>query len=159
MKSNEQEIRVIFEKYSRRIVLFCNSFIKNFEESEDITTEVFVELWKRMYNFKTESNIKAFLFITAKHKCLNVLNRKNKIITCELNQDYAEINAIVIDNIYEQLLSEVEKLPTRQKQIIKSYLAGLKASEISNKLSISYKTVCNLKYIAENTLKKKLHAI
>jgi RNA polymerase sigma-19 factor, ECF subfamily len=155
----ENQIKIIFERYSRRIVLFCNGMIKNMEEAEDISVDVFVELWKRMGDFKTESNIKAFLFITAKNKCLNYLNVKKKIRTCELNQDYAEINAIVMDNLYTLLYDEVERLPPKQKAIIKSYLSGLKASEIANKLGISYKTVCNVKAIAEHSLKKKLSIV
>lgn len=154
MKSNEQEIKTIFDKYSRRIALFCNGMIKNMEEAEDITIDVFVELWKRIANFETEDKAKAFLFITAKNRCLNYLQRK-KIVTCELT-DYAEINAIVMDNIYEHMIEEVEKLPVRQRAIIKSYLAGLKASEIAVKLGISLKTVCNVKAIAENSLRLKL---
>jgi RNA polymerase sigma-70 factor (ECF subfamily) len=155
----ENQIKIIFERYSRRIVLFCNGLIKNMEDAEDISVDVFVELWKRIGDFKTEDSIKAFLFITAKNKCLNHLNVKNKIRTCELNQDYAEINAIVMDNLYNLLYDEIERLPTKQKAIIKSYLSGLKASEISKKLGISYKTVCNVKAIAENSLKKKLHLL
>jgi RNA polymerase sigma-19 factor, ECF subfamily len=155
----ENQIKKIFERYSRRIVLFCNGFIKNMEDAEDISVEVFVELWKRIGDFKTEDSIKAFLFITAKNKCLNHLRVKKKIITCELNQDYAEISAIVMDNLYNLLYDEIERLPTKQKAIIKSYLSGLKAYEIANKLGISYKTVCNVKAIAENSLKKKLHLL
>lgn len=156
MKSNEQEMKAIFDKYSRRIVLFCNGMIKNIEEAEDITIDVFVELWKRINDFKTESNIKAFLFITAKNKCLNYIHRK-KIVTCELNADYAEINAIVMDNLYEHIYKEVEKLPNRQKGIIKGYLSGLTAHEISKKLGISYKTVCNVKVEVIKKLKLKFH--
>lgn len=154
MESIKNEIKLMFEKYSRRIVLFCNSITKNMEEAEDITIDVFVELWKRINNFETEDKAKAFLFITAKHKCLNYLNCK-KIVTCELT-DYAEINTIVMDNIYEHMIEEVEKLPVRQRTIIKSYLSGLKASEIAMKMGISLKTVCNVKAIAENSLRLKL---
>lgn len=159
MKNHEEKTKRIFNQYSRRIALFCNGLIKNMEESEDITIDVFVELWKRIGNFSTEDNIKAFLFITAKNKCLNYLNIKKKIRTCELNQDFAEINAIVMDDLYNRLYDEVEKLPNRQKTIIKSYLSGLKASEISKKLGISYRTVRNTKFIAEHSLKKKLSAV
>jgi RNA polymerase sigma-19 factor, ECF subfamily len=152
----ENQIKIIFERYSRRIVLFCNGLIKNMEDAEDISVDEFVELWKRIGDFKTEESIKSFLFITAKNKCLNHLRVKKKIKTCELNQDYAEINAIVMDDLYNHLYNEVDRLPKQQQAIIKSYLSGLKASEISKKLGISYKTVCNVKAIAENSLKKKL---
>jgi RNA polymerase sigma factor (sigma-70 family) len=155
----EDQIKIIFEKYSKRIVLFCNGMIKNMEEAEDTTVDVFVELWKRIKDFKTEDNIKAFLFITARNRCLNHLRVKKKIITCELKYDYEEISALVVDEIYNHLYNEVERLPNRQRAIIKSYLSGLKASEISKKLGISIKTVCNLKGIAENSLKEKLNGL
>jgi RNA polymerase sigma factor (sigma-70 family) len=155
----EDKIKIIFEKYSKRVVLFCNGMIKNMEEAEDLTVDVFVELWKRINDFKTEDNIKAFLFITARNRCLNHLRVKKKIITCELKYDYEEINAFVVDEIYNHMYNEVERLPRQQRAIIKSYLSGLKASEISKKLGISIKTVCNLKAIAENSLNKKLHAL
>jgi RNA polymerase sigma factor (sigma-70 family) len=155
----EDQIKIIFEKYSKRIVLFCNGMIKNMEEAEDTTVDVFVELWKRIKDFKTEDNIKAFLFITARNRCLNHLRVKKKIITCELKYDYEEINAFVVDDIYNHIYKEIELLPNRQRAIIKSYLSGLKASEIANKLGISIKTVCNLKGVAENSLKKKLNGL
>lgn len=151
----EVQIKAIFDKYSRRLVLFCNSITKNMEEAEDITIDVFVEFWKRIDNFKTEDKAKAFLFITAKNRCLNYIQRR-KIVTCELT-DYAEINAIVMDSIYEHMIEEVEKLPVRQRGIIKGYLSGLNAHEISKKLGMSYKTVCNVKATAINKLKSNLN--
>lgn len=159
MNKNEEKTKTIFNKYSKRIVLFCNGMIKNMEDAEDISVDVFVELWKRIENFNTEDNIKAFLFITAKNKCLNYLKSKKKRRTCELNSDYAEINAIVMDNLYVYLYDEIEKLPKKQKAIIRSYLSGLKVSEISKKLGVSYKTVCNIKGIAEKSLKKKMYKL
>lgn len=155
-------MKKIFDNHFKRIVLLCNNIIKNKEDAEDIAIDVFVELWKRIDSFKSEDHIKGFLILASKRRCLNYVKRKKTII-CYIDDknddliDHAEINAKVIDMLYKKIQEEVAHLSWRQKDIIERYLAGESPRDISNKLGIKYKTVCNLRDVAINTLKSKLN--
>lgn len=133
--------------------------LKNTHDAEDITADVFMELWRRFDNFKSSGHIEGFLIVTAKNRCLNHLLKNNKIKFCELHDDltdYAEINSKVIDTLYIKIKEEVERLPWRQRDIGKLILSGLTSAQIADKLGINYKTVCNLKGVIIATLRLNL---
>lgn len=151
-------MKEIFDTHFRRIVLFCNSITKNMEDAEDIAIDTFVELWKHYDESNTNEQIKAFLFLVSKRKCLNHI-KKARIRTCEINDaliNYADINSMVIDSLHKKISEEVEQLPWRQRDVARLILFGFDAKQIAMKLGIDRKTVFNTKYVVINTLKQRL---
>ena len=46
------------------------------EDAEDVVQNVFIHLYERQHLFKTCTNLKAYLFISIKNKCLDILARR-----------------------------------------------------------------------------------
>jgi RNA polymerase sigma-70 factor (ECF subfamily) len=153
-----------FDKYFMVVVFFCVKLIKNREDAEEITVDTFVALSECIDNFKSEIAVRAFLFKTAKNKCINFSIKKKShfnIKTFELSEDDAyferqEISALVIEKLYENMHNEIKNLTPRQKEIIDGYLDGTGPSELSNRLGIKFQTVCNIKNNVVNKIRKNL---
>lgn len=49
----------------------CQKFIGNDDDAEDVAQEIFIELWHQHRKFESLDQIKAFLYLSIKNKCLN----------------------------------------------------------------------------------------
>ncbi|HJU45324.1 MAG TPA: sigma factor, partial [Chitinophagaceae bacterium] len=70
-KGEEEAFRILFQQYFRPLCFFAHSFIDDMEPAKDIAQEALYKLWNRKENFITLTNIKAFLYISAKNACIN----------------------------------------------------------------------------------------
>ncbi|MEM1002317.1 MAG: sigma-70 family RNA polymerase sigma factor, partial [Bacteroidota bacterium] len=78
LKSGEQSA------YSRLIDLFqqkvfstCISFVPNKSEAEDLTQEVFLEVFKSMGGFKGHSKLSTWIYRITTNKCLEYIRKHN----------------------------------------------------------------------------------
>ena len=63
----------LFEIYFKKLVLFAEYFLMDREEAEDIAQEVFVDLWTNVRELPEISNLKSYLFVQVRNRCLNRL--------------------------------------------------------------------------------------
>lgn len=150
----------IFKKLYPSICSFANKYLKDKQGAEDISQEVFIELWKQREKFESIEQVKAFLYLSAKNKCLNVLkhvNVKDKhiqetmAISGEEDESFEEY---VIKTEVNAFINEViESLPPQRRKIIILSMNGLKNNEIAEELGISVNTVKLQKKIAYEKLK------
>lgn len=144
------------------IYSFARRFTGEDIEAEDITAETFVKFWQLRERFQNVSNIKAFLYLTARNACFDYLRfTKRKTQHIEEFQKFLqedqfnnfqshEIRGEVLSRIYRA----IEELPQQCRQVIKlSFLEGLKNEEISHLMGISDKTVRNQKALGLKILR------
>jgi len=144
----------IYEKYVRQCMYLASSFVER-TEAEDVVMEAFVKLWERFGNFDTEYKAKAFLMITIKNQCINIVKRR--VSTCELVDIEDESNLMVIDaEVIASLHRHIESLPEKQKNVVKLFLKGLTYKEVAAKLGVKEKTVLNQRYLSICDLKRKI---
>ena len=75
---NQQAFRLFVEKHQLSVIKVCNGFLHNHEDAEDVTQEVFVEVYQSIHKFRGDSKLSTWLHRIAVNKSLNHL-RKNKI--------------------------------------------------------------------------------
>jgi len=164
-QGNTRAFTTIYNIYYPRLFNFAKRMVENRQEAQDITAETFVKLWRLHQNFSTHEKIRAFLFVTARNACYDVLkyNAKESSQQKELVHQLLpetdnvilrdEIKADVLDHIY----TEIEKLPQQCKAVFTlSYLEGRKNSEVAELLKITDKTVRNQKVLAKKLLRVAL---
>lgn len=71
------EFNQIVHNYKDRILNVCYRFVLNKEDAEDLTQEVFIEIYKSFGSFKGDSGIYTWIYRIAVNKSLDFL-RKNK---------------------------------------------------------------------------------
>ena len=143
--------------------LFANKFINNYDDAEDLTQEVFIELWNQRAKFVSIEQVKAFLYLSIKNRCINLkkhFNIREKYAQATLSDNEAFIDEYVIEvEVVNSLNHAINTLPEQQKQVIILGLQGFKNEEIAQNMQISINTVKLYKKIAYKQLRTKISTI
>ena len=137
----------LFEAYFKKMTLFAEYFLLDRDEAEDIAQEIFVDLWNNSSALPNISNIKSYLFVQVRNRCLNRLKHlhveDNYKQWLQEAQIYAEIPEAEIDQeILERVYQVIEELPEQSKIIFKRcVLDGKKYKEVAEEMDISINTV------------------
>jgi len=175
LKNGDREAyRFIIDRYQTSILNFCYRFVKNRETAEDLTQDVFIEVYKSINYFRSESKFSTWLFRIAITKSLNYLKglkRKKRygFIKSIFSDDKTEEFVIVSDAQNPQQIMEdqdeitrlslaVESLPENQKvAFILCKNDELSYKEIAEILNTTVSSVESLIFRAKTNLKKKLY--
>lgn len=129
--------QVFSEAYSR---------LKNKEDAENITQDVFISLWEQRSAIKIQ-NIEAYLHTVTKNKTLNYIV-KNRPALLDFNMEIATgitpAYQLLFKEAESQLSAKIYQLPKQQRSIIQlRYLENRTTTEIAQELGLSVKTVRN----------------
>ena len=76
---NDESFRIIVDKYQRLILNSCYRFVYNRETAEDLTREVFIEVYRSINMFRNDSKLSTWIYRIAISKSLDYLkSRKRK---------------------------------------------------------------------------------
>ena len=164
----------LYLMYYPKLVRFAKEFVVLEEDAENITQDVFTDLWERRDAIDHIENVNAYLFRLVRNRCLDYLKHKvfeqkyaenvQASFEIELNLklqslDRFDVSDISEGNEMERLVRDaINSLPKRCRDIfLLSRMKGLKYREISEKLGISVNTVECQMGIALKKLRAKLN--
>ena len=164
----------LYLMYYSKLVRFAKEFVVLEEDAENITQDVFTDLWERRDAIDHIENVNAYLFRLVRNRCLDYLKHKvfeqkyaenvQASFEIELNLklqslDRFDVSDISEGNETERLVRDaINSLPKRCRDIfLLSRMKGLKYREISEKLGISVNTVECQMGIALKKLRVKLN--
>jgi RNA polymerase sigma-70 factor (ECF subfamily) len=162
---SEDAFTTVYRHLYQRVYWFAKKFIAETEDARDLTAETFVQLWQLNNTFPTIDAVAAFLYVTVRNKCYNLLKhrqmkagRREELLR-QLNEreegDFFE--ELVQLQLVRRIYAEVDKLPPRMKDIfLLSYRDGLKPAEIAELLQIKAQTVINQRVTAVRLLQLAL---
>ena len=144
--------------YYPKLVRFAKEFVMSEEDAENITQDVFADLWEKRESMDHIENINAYLFRLVRNRCLDYLKHKvfeqkyvenvQASFEVELNLKMQSLDRFDVLDIYEgnemeKLVREaINSLPKKCRAIfLLSRMGGLKYREISERLGISVNTV------------------
>lgn len=162
---SEEAFTTVYRHLYQRVFWFAQKFVEEIEEAQDLTAESFVQLWQQNNTFPTIDSVAAFLYVTVRNKCFNLLkHRKMKAsrrdellhqLTDREQGDFFEEQVQL--QLVRRIYAEVDKLPPRMKEIfLLSYRDGLKTGEIAERLQIKAQTVTNQRVTAVKLLQLAL---
>mgnify|MGYP005935919135 CR=1 FL=1 len=146
-RKDHDAFKELFEKYFKKMTLFAEYFLLDRDEAEDIAQEVFVDLWNSSTTLPDISNLKSYLFVQVRNRCLNRLkhlhvedNYKQWLLEA---QSYAEISETEADpEVLKRVYDAIEELPDQSRIIFKRcVLDGKKYKEVAEEMDISINTV------------------
>jgi RNA polymerase sigma-70 factor (ECF subfamily) len=158
--------REVYLEYAPMLLRFAEKFVSEFY-AEDIVHDVFLKLWDKQVFLLPESEIRQILYVAVKNACIDQLRKFNqeqeyidkRMIQLKLDElDFYEASdeLFMKKDLLRILLQKIEELPERSREVFKmSYLEGLKAAEIAERLNVSTRTVENLLYRSLLLLRKK----
>lgn len=158
---SEEAFTTVYRHLYRRVFWFARKFVQDIEDARDLTAEAFIQVWQQNQNFKDLNAVEAFLHVTVRNKCFNLLKHQ-QMKAGRRDELLRQLQVREQGDFFEELLqlqlvgriyAEVNKLPPRMKEIfLLSYRDGLKPAEIAALLQIKPQTVTNQRITAVKLL-------
>lgn len=155
-------LKELFERYYRDIYTYLYGLSHDASLSEDLASEVFLEVVKSIATFRGEADIKTWLFSIARHQWYAHLKKKKRHIPTESIHELYDSNFIGMQpesflNEVEQLICELLKEESELSQkIFQMRLEGYSYYEIALKLEISESSARVVFFRAKAKIKKLL---
>jgi RNA polymerase sigma-70 factor (ECF subfamily) len=147
-KGEEAALRQLFEQLYPRLCYFARSILQHDMEAEDVVQEAFMKLWRQRQQFHSIAALRSFLYISARHACLNILKHQRVVHHHESGAQAPEAeettvaHRIIQAEVAGQLREALDKLPPGCKQVIElGYLEGMRNNEIARLLHVSVNTI------------------
>jgi len=171
--SDPSAFRDIFVAFHRMVFNISYRMTGNRQDSEDITQEVFLNVYKSIGRFRFDSKLSTWLYQVTINRCLNHLSRKKLQMWFSLDfisESEAEQNTHLRDNSIDRPDNKLEQkeseaiiqkcinaLPKWQKiAIILHRYEGLSYQEIANIMNCSVSSVESRLFRAKQNLCNKL---
>ena len=171
--ADEHVFRQLIEEYQDKVFNTCISLVKNAEDADDLTQEVFIEVFKSIHKFKEDSRLSTWIYRIAVNKSLEHLRRmkrkKRTGILTWFNKENQHLSEDTVDFNHPGVLAEnkeqarilfrsIEKLPESQKVAFTLHkLEGLSYDQIAKVMQKSLSSVESLMHRAKTNLRKDLY--
>ncbi|MDD3434805.1 MAG: sigma-70 family RNA polymerase sigma factor [Candidatus Pacebacteria bacterium] len=154
LNGDKQSFEILVQRYLKEIYSFIFYYLRDRDEAEDITQEVFLKTWRQLKKFNLEKSFKTWLYTIAKNTTFDVLrqkqNEKNKKIV--FNNDNLFLQEKNSNLLPEAILEDkklkttldwaVTNLPLKYQEVIDLHInEDLKFREIADSLGESTNTV------------------
>lgn len=171
MINNPHTFKNLYDRYKVLVYNVALNYLQNIEDAEEITQDVFIQLYHSLDKFKNESSIKTWIYRITINKCLDFIKHKKSkkrlfIFGQKSNNEFEIQNfsnfehpGILLENKENAsvLFSVINELTENQKTaFILSKLDEMSNPEISEIMNLSISSVESLIFRAKTTLKEKL---
>ncbi|RWC02694.1 sigma-70 family RNA polymerase sigma factor [Mesorhizobium sp.] len=164
-KGDRAAVRLLFMRHHARIYRFVARQTGSEMMADDITNEVFLELWRQAPGFEGRSEVSTWLLGIARFKALSLLRKKKEdwIDDDDAAQvpDSADTPEVVTmkEDKAAALRRFVDALPEEHRTVIDlAYYHGQSVTEIGEVLSIPVATVKTRMFYARKKLGEALKA-
>lgn len=169
MKESQLPFTEIVDSYQVMVRGICMSFLKSSKEAEDISQEVFIEIYRSLKNFKGDCALSTWIYRIATSKSIDQIRKKNRkkrfaIFNRNIepddtgNKDSSNLGIDVekkerINALYKTLAM----IPENQRiALTLNKIEGFSYKEISEIMKTTTKAVESLISRGKANLKKKL---
>jgi RNA polymerase sigma-70 factor (ECF subfamily) len=164
----------LIDRFQQKVFSTCLSFVPNKEDAEDITQEVFIEVFNSICKFKGDSKLSTWIYRITTNKCLEFIRKKNTKKRCAFLQSlmgteipidksnyFTEFNhpGILLENKEksEIIFRAINLLPESQRIIFTlGKIEGKSYQEISAIANKSISSVESLMFRANKKLQELL---
>jgi RNA polymerase sigma-70 factor (ECF subfamily) len=169
---DESAFKTLVETHQKRVFNTVLAIIQDFEEAEDVSQEVFMEVYQSVGKFRGESKISTWLYRIATTKALEqIRKRKTAKRFAFFTSLFGESNEILHESVdfihpgvvLEQqenskiLFKAINQLPENQKVAYTlNNIEGLSYQEITEVMQMSLSSVESLLFRAKTNLRKSL---
>ncbi|HOK51735.1 MAG TPA: RNA polymerase sigma factor [Bacteroidales bacterium] len=167
-EGDEKAFAWLIEQYSNMVLHVAYGFLQDYQEAEDLMQEVFVAVYENIAHFRSESNLKTWIYRIAINKSLNQQRKLKWKTWMGSIEDYllwqhktAENTTPQILLIHQEQMDAIEKalqkLPSNQRTafILHKY-DDLPHAEIAKIMNLSIPAVESLIHRAKLNLQKLL---
>jgi RNA polymerase sigma factor (sigma-70 family) len=172
-EGDQNAFRQLYDMYNVRVYNTCLSYLQNVPEAEEVTQDVFLEVYQSAGKFLSRSSVTTWVYRIAVNKSLDKLRYRNRqkrfaFISSIFNQQTGELAydppsfehpGVVAENREKaaKLFGALKELPENQQTaFILKQIEGLSQKEIAAVMDVGEKAVESLIQRAKGNLRKKL---
>jgi len=165
VKGNHQLFKELIVRYQSKVFAVALKVSNNQKDAEDISQEVFLQLYRSLENFNGESSLATWIYRITMNKAIDF---KRKQVKQQENETSELLSTLQEDNLLspeEALIKTIDKelihsylieLPQAYSDVLKLYyFEELTYGEIALKLNVAVKTVESRLYRAKRLIKDK----
>lgn len=154
----------IYELYHFKVFCFVKKYTAQLADSEDVTQNVFIHLWK--YRAKLDPNVtlEAILFKSSKQEISKWYKKQNRIFSVEADQLIKELDSAAepdedISSQLEKIEYLLNKIPEKRRKIFSLHkFEDRSYKEIAVEMNMSPSAVANqisktLQFLKKNSIK------
>ena len=72
---DDRPFQELFRRYQNMVWRVCYSFMRNADDAEDLTQEIFIRVYRSLHNFEGRSSLKTWIYRIAINTCQNEIRR------------------------------------------------------------------------------------
>lgn len=163
LKGNIDSFNILVNKYELNILRFVYNTLRDREASEDITQEVFITVYNKLYTFNKNYKFSNWLFQIARNKCIDYIRKYKRVyeanvedikdvvsneISPQENAEYKEVKELIVTFI--NTLNDTD----RQIIILRYSNERLTFSDIADILNMTESAVKRRYYKARDKFKE-----
>ncbi|MFN7118159.1 MAG: RNA polymerase sigma factor [Saprospiraceae bacterium] len=172
-QGSQQAFSRLVEQFQQQVLNTCLGFVPRLQDAEDLTQEVFLEVFRSIGNFRAEAKLSTWIYRVTVRKCLEYIRYQNRqkrwaFMKNLVGLDTPEAQSlasgmdhpgIALENQERSaiLFLKMEELVDNQRTaFVLHKVEGLSHQEISEILQVSIASVESLIFRAKQQLQKKL---
>lgn len=153
---------VVYRHFFTDLYLYAEHLYRNTPElPDDAVQNAFCYLWEHTSErFETCLQLKTFLYTAIRNRYFNYMDHQKVHVKYETEQSRVEDGEeaeVYHNEVCAYLTESLHLLPPKHASVMRLYLDGYESEEIAQQLSMSIRTVYNLKSESVAILKKKLN--
>ena len=161
VEGNELAFTKLVTLHWDHVFYLAVSFLKSYEEAEELTQDIFVKLWLKRDNLKKVENFVPYLHVISKNHLISHIRKAisepgelpNNLVSEIIPEAQLEFK-----QTYALIMAAMQHLTPQQKSVFElSRLQGLSQKEVSQRLNITERTVNWHIILALKFLKDNLH--
>lgn len=171
-QKESKALEELYDRYSPVLYTLINKIVKDKSASEEILSDIFVIIWQKIDQFKSESeNVYTWMINLARNKALDFVRRnrnpeeieeycdeyENEYIIPHLSSSAEPIDLDKALSMKDKVSESFNKLTDAQRYVLNlAYYRGYSKEEIAHDLNIPIPTVKSKISIALGNLNKNL---
>ena len=160
--SNHKAFEAVFITYYNKTKALIYGYIKSESDAEELTEDLFVNLWINRQSIDTSKSFDAYLHTIARNAAINYLNHKYVHLAYTNKFQFQECSSTSEEDLIARELGLliddlVEKMPEQRKQIyILSRNEGISNTEIAERLNTTKRNVESQLSLALKEIRKAI---
>jgi RNA polymerase sigma-70 factor (ECF subfamily) len=164
-RGNHEAFEHLVKRYQNPLLNFVYRYVGNRQTAEDLTQEVFMQIYRAAARFEPKAKVSTWIFKIAYNLCMNEMKRRKRLAGHELElhmmeeQSVTSLSPDVVEEVElkQFMMQSLTHLPEKQRAaLLLRVTEGLSYQEISVILGISRASVESLLFRARERLRQLL---
>lgn len=155
----QNKFEKIYRQYYSNIYNYIRKRISNQQDSEELTSEVFTNFYKKIEDFdESKCSVSTWLYVIASNRLKNYYRGKKEELPLEatdvqaVSEEANPQNILELEEMRKELLKALKMLPLKERSIlIQKFYIGKSSVEIAKDMEL---TAGNVRVIQKRSLEK-----